>query len=154
MNVIDISWTPRFWFRIEKPALELLKKLSQRHYDYVCRAASHVSDGYGLQNGFITIWLMNAEFPDSKMCCLPGELQTALKILEDSMVEGEEADLRQYLISYFHEARRKAESFAHIEKADDVVRALKIGANYVYDRGTVVEANDIVKAIRIVEGKP
>lgn len=147
-----IYWQPRFEFRIEKPELDLLVKLSKRHYDGVCKSASDAADGKGRINGVLTVWSFSVESEGCPMYCTPDQMQTVLKILEDNYLHTVEAEIRAKLIRFFNSMRLQADNTTHIEDIAEIRRVVKLAANYVFDRGNDAEIKEVQEVLTKLKG--
>lgn len=73
---ITIRAQPKFYFKLTQAQVDLLMKLSELHYDFVCKQASK-------PGGFLMGWKNCVQyFPDSEVSGSFRDLDTALKILE------------------------------------------------------------------------
>lgn len=84
MNV-EITTKPCFSFTVSKSVIDILKQLSQFHYDSTCREASYTVQRDG-KNGILTIWLFhpspNTENHFDVYSASWRDLDTVLKIAE------------------------------------------------------------------------
>lgn len=78
---IEIQGRPEFRFEINKPAIDLLVKLSSTHYDGHCRSISQMG---GFLRGWENHYLWGLQEPESviKVSATFRDLDTLLKVME------------------------------------------------------------------------
>jgi hypothetical protein len=102
---IEITAQPIFWLPLTPRQIEVLKKLSESHYDWTCKSASRPGEG-----GFIHGWHVRIEYCESTeprpLCKATWqELDLSLKIMEMSgWLPQDEKDIVSELRTAFYGA--------------------------------------------------
>jgi len=98
---VTICARPAYLFKLPPEIVVLIKRMSDAHYDFVCKQASQ-------PGGFIFGWMNVMRYTELELTATSHELDTLFKICENSsFLTNEERSSVFQVVLALHKARRK-----------------------------------------------